>query len=245
MEDFYETAKQNLKDRYKQLLNKHRQRYCQLLRKYKSLEKKCHLSHYIGTREQIVRDAKKYLAEEHILFLESQMFLRNRTGTGNRFSKKFIRFMMSLYERSSAGYKFLRTIFTIPSIKTIHKWQSRPYDILEESQKDPLELIVDTREVEIMSGGISGDMEYRQENLAVSYSMEAIQREFFPSAMHFKDDEEFEEGESSCEISDGSLDSEVLDDVDYNVGDHEEEEEMEEEELEENAELSYGNYTYQ
>ncbi|XP_047496431.1 cell surface glycoprotein 1-like [Penaeus chinensis] len=245
LEDFYETAKHRLKDRYKQLLNKHRQRYCQLLRKYKSLERKCHLSHYIGTREQIVRDAKRYLAEEHILFLESQMFLRNRTGTGNRFSKKFIRFMMSLYERSSAGYKFLRTIFTIPSIKTIHKWQSRPYDILEESQKDPLEIIVDTREVETIGGGISGDTEYRQENLAVSYSMEAIQREFFPSTMHFKDAEEFEEGESSCEISDDSLDSEVLDDVDHSVGDHEEEEEeMEEEELAENAELIYGNYTY-
>ncbi|XP_042893501.1 uncharacterized protein LOC122267528 [Penaeus japonicus] len=244
---FYDTAKQRLKDRYKQLLNKHRQRYCKLLRKYKALEKRCQLSDYVGTREQIVKDAKKYLPEEHVLFLESQMFLRNRTGTGNRFSKKFLRFMMSLYDRSSAGYRFLRTLFTIPTIKTIQKWQSRPYDILDESQKDPLELIVDTREVDMMSGTMPSGISYEQENLAITCSMNAIQREFFPSTMHFTGEEEPEEGESSCEISVGNSDSEMseIEDGDHDLDDEEEEEEEEEEqkEMEGNTELGYGEYT--
>ncbi|KAK3891178.1 hypothetical protein Pcinc_004967, partial [Petrolisthes cinctipes] len=47
-------------------------------------------------------------------------------GNGNRFSPQLMELMISYYRRSPAGYRFLRTIFTIPSITTVHKWMYRP-----------------------------------------------------------------------------------------------------------------------
>lgn len=134
----YKSANRELKKKYSRLLNKHRQRYHLLLKKYKALENKFAVVEDAGTPEQVIRDARNFLSEEHVLFLESQMFLRNRPGTGNRFSKKFMRLMIEYYKRSAAGYRFLRTIFTIPSVKTVQKWLSKPLNIREDEGKDPL-----------------------------------------------------------------------------------------------------------
>ena len=100
-----------------------------LLKKYKTLEEKFSAIKDVGTPQQVIRDARKYLSEDLALFFESQMFLRNRRGSGNRFSKKFMKLMIDYYNRSAAGYKFLRTIFTVPSVATIHKWLSKPIEI--------------------------------------------------------------------------------------------------------------------
>lgn len=101
-----------------------------------------------GTPEQVIRDAKNFLSDEHVLFLESQMFLRNRPGTGNRFSKKFMKLMIEYYKRSAAGYRFLRTIFTIPSVKTVQKWLNKPLNIREEVERDPLAIPMQRSEIE-------------------------------------------------------------------------------------------------
>ena len=37
--------------------------------------------------------------------------------------------MIEYYNRSAAGYKFMRTVFTIPSVKTIQKWLSKPNEL--------------------------------------------------------------------------------------------------------------------
>ncbi|XP_042893729.1 uncharacterized protein LOC122267686 isoform X2 [Penaeus japonicus] len=132
----FEETKLEMKKRYNRLLNKHSQRYNGLLKKYKNLERTCNVTKDAGSREQIIRDAKKFLSEDHAMFLESQMFLKNRAGKGNRFSKKFLKYVIGIYEQSPAGYKFLRTIFTLPSIRTIHKWQSRSYQNVEENLVD-------------------------------------------------------------------------------------------------------------
>ncbi|KAK8388177.1 hypothetical protein O3P69_020213 [Scylla paramamosain] len=124
----YRGANKELKRKYTYLLNKHRQRYYALLKKYKILEEKYTPLKDVGTPEQIIRDARKFLSEEHLLFLESQMFLRNRPGTGNRFSRKFMNLMLKYYKRSGAGYRYLRTIFTIPSMKTIQKYVAKSID---------------------------------------------------------------------------------------------------------------------
>ncbi|XP_042210583.1 uncharacterized protein LOC121858313 isoform X2 [Homarus americanus] len=142
----YKSANKELKKKYARLLNKHRQRYHLLLKKYKSLESKFAVVEDAGTPEQVIRDAKNFLSEEHVLFLESQMFLRNRPGTGNRFSKKFMKLMIEYYKRSAAGYRFLRTIFTIPSVKTVQKWLSKPLQIREEKESDPLAITSQRRE---------------------------------------------------------------------------------------------------
>lgn len=113
------------------MLSKHSQKYNGLLKKYRHLERTCDIVEDAGSREQILRDAKKFLSEEHAMFLESQMFLKNRAGKGNRFSKKFLKYVIGLYERSPAGYRFLRTIFTMPSVRTIHKWQNHSYQNAE------------------------------------------------------------------------------------------------------------------
>ncbi|XP_053630803.2 uncharacterized protein [Cherax quadricarinatus] len=132
----YKSANRELKMKYARLLNKHRQRYHLLLKKYKALENKFAVVEDAGTPEQVIRDARNFLSEEHVLFLESQMFLRNRPGTGNRFSKKFMGLMIEYYKRSAAGYRFLRTIFTIPSVKTVQKWLSKPLHIREDEEND-------------------------------------------------------------------------------------------------------------
>lgn len=96
-----------------------------LLKKYKTLEEKyCEVGD-IGTPQQLIRDARKYLSEEHCLFFESQMFLRNRNGTGNRFSRKFMDLMMEYYQRSLAGYKYMRTVFTLPYPQTIVNYMKK------------------------------------------------------------------------------------------------------------------------
>ncbi|XP_045135050.1 uncharacterized protein LOC123518347 [Portunus trituberculatus] len=124
----YRGANKELKRKYTYLLNKHRQRYYALLKKYKILEEKYTPLKDVGTPEQIIRDSRKFLSEEHLLFLESQMFLRNRPGTGNRFSRKFMNLMVKYYKRSGAGYRYLRTIFTIPSMKTVQKYVAKSID---------------------------------------------------------------------------------------------------------------------
>lgn len=120
-----------LKKRYVQRLHKHQHRYHMLLKKYTALERKVALKEDIGTPKQIMRDAKKYLSEEQILFLESQMILKNRPRRGNRFTKKFMRLLLEYYRRSKAGYKFLKTIFTLPSVKTLQNWLNRPLAIMD------------------------------------------------------------------------------------------------------------------
>lgn len=132
------SSNKELKIKYHRLLNKHRQRYHLLLKKYTALESKFAVVEDAGTPEQVIRDARNFLTEEHVLFLESQMFLKNRPGTGNRFSKKFMRLMLEYYKRSPAGYRFLRTIFTIPSTKTVQKWLNRPLYIKNEEDGDTL-----------------------------------------------------------------------------------------------------------
>ncbi|XP_037782889.1 mucin-17-like [Penaeus monodon] len=127
----FEATKLQLKKKYNRLLSKHSQKYNGLLKKYRHLERTCDIVEDAGSREQILRDAKKFLSEEHAMFLESQMFLKNRAGKGNRFSKKFLKYVIGLYERSPAGYRFLRTIFTMPSVRTIHKWQNHSYQNAE------------------------------------------------------------------------------------------------------------------
>ncbi|XP_069987090.1 uncharacterized protein [Penaeus vannamei] len=147
----FEATKHQLKRRYSRLLNKHSQKYNGLLKKYRNLERTYNIVEDAGSREQIIRDAKKFLSEEHAMFLESQLFLKNRAGKGNRFSKKFLKYVIGIYERSPAGYRFLRTIFTMPSVRTIHKWQNR-------SNKNVAKGIVDQDNVMEMSGTY-GDIE--------------------------------------------------------------------------------------
>lgn len=225
----YETTKKGLKERYKRLLNKHRQRYYLLLKKYRNLEKKYHVVEDAGSREQVVRDARKYLSDEHLLFMESQMFLRNRTGKGNRFSKKFIRLMIKLYERSAAGYRYLRSIFTIPSVKTVQKWQNRLFDLLDESDKDPLDVTGNANPLEAAEAHTveAEDFMNQQVPEATTSSGKDADRHFQASTTLFRSVDALGRPDtdgSSC--GSGSEDSDGVDEEDL---DEEEEEEDEEE----------------
>lgn len=124
----YKSANRELKIKYTRLLQKHRYRYHLLLKKYTALQEKLAALSEPGTPQQFIKDAHKFLSKEHALFLESQMFLRNRTGSGNRFSRNFMKLMIEYYKRSPAGYRFLKTIFTIPTVPTVQKWMNRPFE---------------------------------------------------------------------------------------------------------------------
>lgn len=125
----YKSANKELKRKYGRLLKKHRYRYHMLLKKYRALEQKCSTMCEPGTPQQFIKDAHRFLSEEHVLFLESQMFLKNRPGTGNRFSRKFMKLMIEFYKRSAAGYRYLKTIFTLPSVSTVMKWLHKPLEL--------------------------------------------------------------------------------------------------------------------
>lgn len=99
-----------------------------LLKKYTALQQTCTELSEPGTPQQFIKNAHKFLSKEHVLFLESQMFLRNRAGSGNRFSRNFMKLMIEYYKRSPAGYRYLKTIFTIPSVPTVQKWMNRSFE---------------------------------------------------------------------------------------------------------------------
>lgn len=99
-----------------------------LLKKYTALQQTCAELSEPGTPQQFIKNAHKFLSKEHVLFLESQMFLRNRAGSGNRFSRNFMKLMIEYYKRSPAGYRYLKTIFTIPSVPTVQKWMNRSFE---------------------------------------------------------------------------------------------------------------------
>ncbi|XP_063613506.1 uncharacterized protein LOC134786780 [Penaeus indicus] len=224
----YETTKKGLKERYKRLLNKHRQRYYLLLKKYRSLEKKYHVVEDAGSREQVVRDARKYLSDEHLLFMESQMFLRNRTGKGNRFSKKFIRLMIKLYERSAAGYRYLRSIFTIPSVKTVQKWQNRLFDLLDENDKDPLDVTENTNPLEAAEVHTVEAEAFmnQQEPEATTSSGKDADRHFQASTTLFRSvDAPGRPDTDGSSCGSGSEDSDGVDDEDLEEEEEEEDEE--------------------
>ncbi|XP_050733506.1 uncharacterized protein LOC127007042 [Eriocheir sinensis] len=124
----YKSANKELKVKYARLLKKHRYRYHMLLKKYTALQQTCAELSEPGTPQQFIKDAHKFLSKEHVLFLESQMFLRNRAGSGNRFSRNFMKLMIEYYKRSPAGYRYLKTIFTVPSVPTVQKWMNRSFE---------------------------------------------------------------------------------------------------------------------
>ncbi|XP_071539681.1 uncharacterized protein [Panulirus ornatus] len=201
----YKSANKELKKKYARLLNKHRQRYHLLLKKYKTLESKFAVVEDAGTPEQVIRDAKNFLSDEHVLFLESQMFLRNRPGTGNRFSKRFMRLMIEYYKRSAAGYRFLRTIFTIPSVKTVQKWLNKPLNIREEEERDPLAVPIQRSEFETADnreGNVraSGSGLRKLQNTAnsehCSEETECYSASKFPQGRSTPEESDMEEGSS-------------------------------------------------
>lgn len=201
----YKSANKELKKKYARLLNKHRQRYHLLLKKYKTLESRFAVVEDAGTPEQVIRDAKNFLSDEHVLFLESQMFLRNRPGTGNRFSKRFMRLMIEYYKRSAAGYRFLRTIFTIPSVKTVQKWLNKPLNIREEEERDPLAVPIQRSEFETADnreGNVraSGSGLRKLQNTAnsehCSEETECYSASKFPQGRSTPEESDMEEGSS-------------------------------------------------
>ncbi|XP_064101513.1 uncharacterized protein LOC135212082 isoform X3 [Macrobrachium nipponense] len=130
-----------MKLQHARLIGKHRTRYSRLQKKYSELERDFKDVEDVGTPQQIVRDCKKYLSEEHAVFMESQMFWKNVDGKGNRYSKRFLQIMLALYCKSPAGYKYLKTVFTLPSIKLLLKLQSQGFGNIEGTSKvDPLEV---------------------------------------------------------------------------------------------------------
>ena len=110
-----------MKLQHARLIGKHRTRYSRLQKKYSELEKDFREVEDVGTPQQIVRDSRKFLSEEHSLFMESQMLWKNVEGKGNRFTKRFLHLMLDLYHKSPAGYRYLKSVFTLPSIKFLLK----------------------------------------------------------------------------------------------------------------------------
>ncbi|XP_068211545.1 uncharacterized protein [Palaemon carinicauda] len=128
-----------LKNRHEHLLRRYYVRHFHLIRKIQWLKQKLKkIESRCFTPEQLLRESRKYLSDEHVLFFESQMFLKNKKGKGNRYSRKFMKLMIGLYRLNPSGYKYLRGIFSLPSMKKL--------EILQGNRIYIEELPLDTRE---------------------------------------------------------------------------------------------------
>ncbi|XP_068211589.1 nucleolar protein dao-5-like isoform X2 [Palaemon carinicauda] len=114
-----------LRQKQKEQLMYHRSRYSDLLMTYNELASKYDEIKDVGTIRQILSDAKKYMKKDHILFFRNEMLLKDRSGTGHRYSPKFMMMLMRYYNKSPIGYRFLRQIFTLPAVRTLLNWQNK------------------------------------------------------------------------------------------------------------------------
>ncbi|XP_066983535.1 uncharacterized protein [Macrobrachium rosenbergii] len=128
-----------LKNRHEHLLRRYYVRHFQLVRKIQWLKQKVKkVESRCFTPEQLLKESRKYLSDEHVLFFESQMFLKNEKGKGNRYSREFMKLMVGLYRINPSGYKFLKGIFFLPSMKKLEVLQGHRIYV-EELPLDTLE----------------------------------------------------------------------------------------------------------
>ncbi|XP_064101514.1 uncharacterized protein LOC135212082 isoform X4 [Macrobrachium nipponense] len=128
-----------LKNRHEHLLRRYYVRHFHLVRKIQWLKQKVKkVESRCFTPEQLLKESRKYLSDEHVLFFESQMFLKNEKGKGNRYSREFIKLMVGLYRINPSGYKFLKGIFFLPSMKKLEVLQGHRI-FVEELPLDTLE----------------------------------------------------------------------------------------------------------
>ncbi|KAK7078961.1 hypothetical protein SK128_011982, partial [Halocaridina rubra] len=125
-------------------LSFHRKRYSELLHTYNELAGKYNEIKDVGTMKQILLDAKKFMKKEHLFFFRNEMLLRDRGGTGNRYSSKFMNLLLKYYNSSHIGYRFLRHIFTLPAVRTLLAWQSKRLQMKKKNDKsrDFLEITI-------------------------------------------------------------------------------------------------------
>ncbi|XP_064101520.1 uncharacterized protein LOC135212083 [Macrobrachium nipponense] len=124
--DYYDHYKiRELRQKQKDQLMYHRKRYSELLMTYNELASRYDEIKDVGTIRQILTDAKKYMKKDHVLFFRNEMLLKDRSGTGHRYSPKFMLMLMRYYNKSPVGYRFLRQIFTLPAVRTLLNWQNK------------------------------------------------------------------------------------------------------------------------
>lgn len=124
--DYYDHYKiRELRQKQKDQLLYHRKRYSELLMTYNELASRYDEIKDVGTIRQILTDAKKYMKKDHVLFFRNEMLLKDRSGTGHRYSPKFMLMLMRYYNKSPVGYRFLRQIFTLPAVRTLLNWQNK------------------------------------------------------------------------------------------------------------------------
>lgn len=92
----------------------------QILRLRKQLQTK--LGKTCCTPEQLCKNATQYFNPKLLSFFASQVKQGKRKANGRRYSREEQQFALATYYNSPRAYRFLTSIFTLPSVGTLHTW---------------------------------------------------------------------------------------------------------------------------
>ena len=79
-------------------------------------------SEVVRTPQQLMKKAATYLPPKVVDFFRGQISNAMTCKTGRRFGVQERRFALAVYYHSPKAYRFLSSVFTLPSISTLHSW---------------------------------------------------------------------------------------------------------------------------
>lgn len=78
----------------------------------------------IASRAQLLCEARRYLNRDFLDILRVQMHLQPLRKHGRRWPVEFRQFALNLYFTSPKAYRYLSTILSLPTVKSLRTWLS-------------------------------------------------------------------------------------------------------------------------
>lgn len=76
----------------------------------------------VKTPQQLISKASEYLDPKVLDFFKGQILNGVRSKSGRRYGVQERRFALATYYHSPKAYRFLSSIFRLPSFSTLHSW---------------------------------------------------------------------------------------------------------------------------
>ena len=74
------------------------------------------------TPQQLIAKMSQFVNKDIFYFLKGQIINGVKSKTGIRYGVQERRFALAVYHHSPKAYKFLSSIFQLPSVSTLHSW---------------------------------------------------------------------------------------------------------------------------
>ena len=109
----------SINERQRLLAYKYKQKVKRLQSKNRKKENMFSQPQMEASPNDILERARHHLTEQQQDFLACQLIQAKRTGRGRRWSDASKKLAVALHTQSPKGYKFLRSIFPLPSVSTV------------------------------------------------------------------------------------------------------------------------------